>query len=153
MVMMRRPGLLRRDYLVYLTGITFPSGEMQKRLLLEVYNEANVDPSTVTYVELHGTGTHAGDPQEANSVADVFCGPNRTAPLLIGSTKSNMGHPEPASGLAALAKVIVAMHGGVIPANLHYREPNPDIPALTDGRFKVPLSIILQTHICDRVLK
>jgi len=118
-------------------GITFPSGEMQKRLLLEVYGEAGVDPSTVSYVELHGTGTHAGDPQEANSVADVFCGSSRTAPLLIGSTKSNMGHPEPASGLAALAKVIIAMHSNTIPANLHYHEPNPDIPALSDGRFKV----------------
>ena len=115
---------------------------MQKRLLLQVYGEARVDPSSVSYVELHGTGTHAGDPQEANSVAEVFCGPDRTAPLLIGSTKSNMGHPEPASGLAALAKVLIAMHGGAIPANLHYREPNPDIPALTDGRFKVILGSI-----------
>jgi fatty acid synthase len=116
---------------------------MQKRLLLEVYNEAGVDPSTVSYFELHGTGTQAGDPQEANSVADVCCGPNRTSPLLIGSTKSNMGHPEPTSGLAAMAKVIIAMHGGVIPANLHYREPNPDIPALADGRFKVNVSLSL----------
>jgi len=44
-------------------GITFPSGEMQKQLLREVYEEAGVDPSSVSYVELHGTGTAAGDPQ------------------------------------------------------------------------------------------
>lgn len=119
------------------TGITYPSGEMQERLLLDVYNEAGVDPSVVTYVELHGTGTQAGDPQEANSVAEVFCGPSRTSPLLIGSTKSNMGHPEPASGLAALAKVIIALHCGVLPANLHYHEPNPGIPACINGRLKV----------------
>ena len=49
-------------------------------------------------MEAHGTGTKAGDPQELNTVADVFCGNGRKGPLLIGSTKSNMGHPEPASG-------------------------------------------------------
>jgi len=110
---------------------------MQKELLLEVYNEAGIDPSTVSYVELHGTGTAAGDPQEANSVAEVFCSNGRRTPLLVGSTKSNMGHPEPASGLAALAKVLIAMHDHAIPANLHFSQPNPDIPGFLDGRLKV----------------
>lgn len=80
-----------------LLGITFPSGEIQKRLLTEVYQEAGIDPKDVAYVEAHGTGTKAGDPQELNSITDVFC-KGREGPLLIGSTKSNMGHPEPASG-------------------------------------------------------
>jgi len=110
---------------------------MQKRLLMEVYNEAGVNPSTVSYVELHGTGTAAGDPQEANSVTEVFCSNGRSAPLLVGSTKSNMGHPEPSSGLAALAKVLIAIHDHAIPANLHFSQPNPDIPGLLDGRLKV----------------
>lgn len=48
--------------------------------------------------------TQVGDPQEVNGIVSVFCESKRE-PLLIGSTKSNMGHPEPASGLAALAKV------------------------------------------------
>lgn len=79
-------------------GITFPSGEIQKRLLNTVYAEAGVDPANVSYVEAHGTGTKAGDPQELNSITEVFCTKDRQGPLLIGSTKSNMGHPEPASG-------------------------------------------------------
>jgi len=122
-----------------LLGITFPSGELQKRLLQEVYQEADVDPSLVSYVELHGTGTAAGDPQEANSVAEVFCNNGRSTPLLIGSTKSNMGHAEPAAGLAALAKVLIAMHDHAIPANLHFKQPNPAIQGLLDGRLKVCL--------------
>jgi len=117
----------------------FPSSESQKRLLQDVYKESGVDPSTVSYVELHGTGTAIGDPQEANSVAAVFCGNLRSTPLLIGSTKSNMGHSEPASGLAALAKVLIAMHDHAIPANLHFNQPNPNIPGLLDGRLKVRL--------------
>lgn len=49
-----------------------------------------------------------GDPQEVNGIVSVFCQSKRD-PLLIGSTKSNMGHPEPASGLSALAKVRTAL--------------------------------------------
>jgi len=113
---------------------------MQKRLLLEVYKEAGVDPSLVSYVELHGTGTAAGDPQEANSVAEVFCSNGRSTPLLIGSTKSNMGHPEPASGLTSLAKVLIAIHDRAIPANLHFKQPNPAISGLLDGTLKVCIS-------------
>ena len=88
-----------------------------------------------------------------NSITQVFCN-KRNQPLLIGSTKSNMGHPEPASGVAALAKLLVAIQDGHIPgkyiqyvfllfyyylflANLHYNSPNTDIPGLTDGRLKV----------------
>jgi len=48
-----------------------------------------------------------------------------------------MGHSEPASGLCSLAKIVHAMQEGVIPANLHFNQPNADIPALNDGRFKV----------------
>lgn len=48
-----------------------------------------------------------------------------------------MGHSEPASGLCSIAKVLIAMEAGVIPANLHFNEPNPDLPGLFDGRLKV----------------
>uniref|UniRef100_A0A3P8WFV6 Fatty acid synthase n=1 Tax=Cynoglossus semilaevis TaxID=244447 RepID=A0A3P8WFV6_CYNSE len=117
-------------------GVTFPSGEMQQRLVRSLYQEANISPEQVEYVEAHGTGTKVGDPQEVNGIVSVFCETKRE-PLLIGSTKSNMGHPEPASGLAALAKVILSLERGVWAPNLHFNNPNTDIPALTDGRVQV----------------
>ncbi|WAR19700.1 FAS-like protein [Mya arenaria] len=99
-------------------------------------SEVGVNPAQVAYVEAHGTGTKAGDPQEVNTICDVFCN-GRIGALPIGSVKSNMGHAEPASGLAAVAKVIVAMEEGLIPGNLHYHEPNPEIPGLMNGHLKV----------------
>ena len=51
----------------------------------------------MSYVEAHGTGTKAGDPVELNALTAMFC-KGRTTPLRIGSTKSNMGHPEASSG-------------------------------------------------------
>ncbi|XP_049874376.1 fatty acid synthase [Pectinophora gossypiella] len=117
-------------------GITFPNGEMQRRLAAETFAEAGLRPQDVAYVEAHGTGTKVGDPQEVNAIAELFC-KDRKKPLLLGSVKSNMGHSEPASGLCSIAKVVVAMEHGEIPANLHYSSPNPDIPALSDGRIQV----------------
>ncbi|XP_020494498.2 fatty acid synthase [Labrus bergylta] len=117
-------------------GVTFPSGEMQQRLVRSLYEESNITPEQVEYVEAHGTGTKVGDPQEVNGIVGVFCNSKRE-PLLIGSTKSNMGHPEPASGLAALAKVCLSLERGVWAPNLHFNSPNTDIPALTDGRLQV----------------
>lgn len=117
-------------------GITYPNGEMQNKLMREVYNEAGINPADVAYVEAHGTGTKVGDPEEINSVDRLFC-KDRKTPLLLGSVKSNMGHAEPASGLCSIAKVLIAMEEGVIPANLHFNTPNPDIPGLKEGRIRV----------------
>ncbi|RXM33832.1 Fatty acid synthase [Acipenser ruthenus] len=117
-------------------GVTFPSGEMQQRLVRSLYQEARIAPEEVEYIEAHGTGTKVGDPQEVNGIVGVFCQTERE-PLLIGSTKSNMGHPEPASGLAALAKVVLSLEHGLWAPNIHYNTPNTDIPALTDGRLRV----------------
>lgn len=117
-------------------GITFPDGSMQNRLIRDTYREINLDPNEVIYVEAHGTGTKVGDPQEVNSITDFFC-KNRKTPLLIGSVKSNMGHSEPASGVCSIAKMLLAMEEGIIPANLHYCKPNPDLYGLLDGRLKV----------------
>lgn len=109
---------------------------MQRQLAQETFEEARLRPQDVAYMEAHGTGTKAGDPEEVNAIAELFC-KGRTTPLLIGSVKSNMGHSEPASGLCSIAKVVLAMERGIIPANLHYKNPNPDIPSLSDGRIKV----------------
>lgn len=117
-------------------GITFPDGNMQNRLMREVYNEIKMNPLNVTYMESHGTGTKVGDPQEINSIVDLFC-KDRKEPLMIGSVKSNMGHAEPSSGMCSLVKMLISMEAGSVPPNLHFKDPNPEIPGLLDGRLKV----------------
>ncbi|XP_077489974.1 fatty acid synthase-like [Amblyomma americanum] len=118
-------------------GITFPSHQALARLLRDTYSEAGVDPCKVGYVEAHGTGTQVGDSQELLSISNVFCQPQREKPLKVGAVKSNVGHAEPASGIASLAKVILAMETGIIAGNLHFNEPNPKIACLHDGSIEV----------------
>ncbi|MBL1101983.1 type I polyketide synthase [Streptomyces coffeae] len=110
-------------------ALTVPSAEAQSALLREAYREAGVAPGRVGYVELHGTGTRAGDPVEASALAAVF-GEGRDAarPLLVGSVKTNIGHLDAAAGVLGLIKVALSMRHGLLPASLNYREPNPDIP-------------------------
>lgn len=91
----------------------------------------------VVYVETHGTGTTAGDPQEVDALTASFFATNRQTPLLVGSVKSNIGHSESNSGMAEIAKVLIAMEQGVIPGNLHYNNPKSSLTAIIDGRIQV----------------
>ncbi|GBM44560.1 Fatty acid synthase [Araneus ventricosus] len=117
-------------------GATFPSAAMQKRLIKEVYDECKLNPLKVSYIEAHGTGTPAGDPVEMSAISEIFC-PGREEPLLVGSVKTNMGHSEATSGLCSLIKLVISMEKSLIPPNLHFYEPNPNIKALVDGQVRI----------------
>ncbi|MCW5744746.1 MAG: SDR family NAD(P)-dependent oxidoreductase [Alphaproteobacteria bacterium] len=108
------------------SGLSLPSWEAQAALLERVYREFDVAPDALAFVEAHGTGTRVGDPAEAESLGTVL-GQRRKAPLPIGSVKTNIGHLEPASGLAGFVKSVMALEHDLLPASLHFREPNPDI--------------------------
>lgn len=92
--------------------------------------EAGLRPEDTDYVEAHGTGTAAGDPTEAEAISRTFS-QNRPIhePLDVGSVKTNIGHLEAASGLAAMVKTIFALENGVIPPNFDFELPNRNIPS------------------------
>ncbi|XP_017783102.1 PREDICTED: fatty acid synthase-like [Nicrophorus vespilloides] len=117
-------------------GITFPSSADQMMLLKELYEECDVDPSSLAFIEAHGTGTKVGDPEELNAI-DKICCAGRKSPLLVGSIKGNIGHTEPVSGLCSLIKVIYAMESGIIPPNIHCDNPKKSIKSLESGRIKI----------------
>ncbi|MGI4748077.1 MAG: beta-ketoacyl synthase N-terminal-like domain-containing protein, partial [Janthinobacterium lividum] len=107
-------------------GIALPAIEGQKILLDRLYGHAGIDPNRLAFVEAHGTGTRVGDPAEATAIGQAL-GQRRDAPLPIGSVKSNIGHLEPASGLAGLFKAILALEHRRLPASLHLGAINPAI--------------------------
>jgi myxalamid-type polyketide synthase MxaB len=119
------------------SGLTVPSGPAQQEVIRTALRNASVDPSEIGYLEAHGTGTAVGDPIEAGALGAVFAG--RSAPLLIGSVKTNCGHLEWAAGVCGLIKVILSMDHGVIPPHLHLRQPNPLIPW-----DKLPIRIVTE---------
>ena len=109
-------------------GLTVPSGTAQTEVIEEALQAAGVQPNEVDYLEAHGTGTEVGDPIELNAAVDVYGrGRDRENPLLVGSVKTNVGHLEPAAGVAGLMKVLLSMHRGIIPRHLHFNNPNPRV--------------------------
>lgn len=120
--------------------ITTPSGAAQEELMRECYRRAGLDPRGTQYFEAHGTGTQAGDPIEAQAMANVFgAGEGRDDEanyLRIGSVKSNVGHTEAASGLAAVIKGVLSLENGLIPPSVNYQTPNPKLK-LDEWRLKV----------------
>ncbi|KAF1952293.1 polyketide synthetase [Byssothecium circinans] len=116
-------------------SITRPHVGAQKGIFERVLNDSGTNAYDVGYVEMHGTGTQAGDTREMNSVCDVLAPMNKPhkrpadQPLHLGALKSNIGHGESVSGVSALIKVIMMMKKGMIPPHCGIKTRiNPAFP-------------------------
>ncbi len=110
-----------------------PSMGGQIRALERAYEDANLDPATIGYLELHGTGTVVGDMTELETVKTFF-GRSKHPPTTraMGTVKSIIGHCMPASGMAALIRTALSLSNKVLPPSLHCEEPRPE---LSDAPF------------------
>lgn len=76
-------------------SITQPHAPTQQALFQQVLREVGLKPDDINYVEMHGTGTQAGDTTEITSIVSTFGRHRRRDnPLYIGTVKSNIGHSE-----------------------------------------------------------
>ncbi len=107
-------------------GMTAPNPQAQELMLRTAYRQAGIAPSLVDYIECHGSATPLGDPIEAHAIGAVL-GADRGEALRLGSVKSNVGHLEAAAGIVGLVKLALSIRNGVLPASLHYVNPNPQI--------------------------
>ena len=98
-------------------SMTRPHVGAQAFIFNKILDTTNVDPIDVSYVEMHGTGTQAGDAVEMKSVLDTFASNARGPeyPLYLGSVKANVGHAESGSGVTSLIKVLKMMEKHEIP--------------------------------------
>lgn len=123
------------------TTITSPSVDAQELLIRDCYARAGLNMADTPYVEAHMTGTISGDTTEAEALGRTF-GRSRESgkPVIVGGVKTNIGHTESVSGLAAVVKAVMMLENGLIPPNCNYKTPNPKIP-LKDWNLKVWLLI------------
>ncbi|KAJ5698551.1 hypothetical protein N7462_000556 [Penicillium macrosclerotiorum] len=137
-------------------SITHPHAGAQSHLFREVLRGAGVDPFDVSYVELHGTGTQAGDFEEIKSVTDVFAPATKRRsskqPLHIGAVKANVGHGEAVAGVTALLKVLLMLQKGAIPPHVGIKNSiNPQIPKDLDKRnLHIPYEKQLWSRVPDK---
>ncbi|MEM7348512.1 MAG: beta-ketoacyl synthase N-terminal-like domain-containing protein, partial [Chloroflexota bacterium] len=109
-------------------GLTAPNIKSQRDLQLAIYEQFNLDPKRISYVETHGTGTKLGDPIEFEALTEAFqTYTDRKQYCAIGSVKTNIGHTSAAAGVAGVIKVLLAMQHQLLPPSLHFNTPNGHI--------------------------
>ncbi|KAF1848288.1 putative polyketide synthase [Cucurbitaria berberidis CBS 394.84] len=121
-------------------GITMPNHKAQKDLIRETYAKAGLDLSKpenrCQFFEAHGTGTPAGDPQEAEAISSAFFGDTPRGadeePMYVGSVKTVIGHTEGTAGIAGLMKASLAMKHGILPPNLLFNQLAPRVAQFYD---------------------
>ncbi|MFP2924705.1 beta-ketoacyl synthase N-terminal-like domain-containing protein, partial [Pyxidicoccus sp. 3LG] len=109
-------------------GFTVPNPNAQAALIRRALERSGIEPSTISYIEAHGTGTALGDPIEIAGLTQAFREhlPG-TGSCPIGSVKSNIGHLESAAGIAALTKVLLQLEHRTLVPSLHSTPANPHI--------------------------
>jgi len=105
-------------------GITTPGVEGQVDVIERALQKADVAPSTISYIETHGTGTMIGDPIELRALSRAFA-KDPPSHCALGSVKTNVGHLLSAAGIASFIKVALALHHGILPPTLHCEHVNP----------------------------
>ncbi|BAU44212.1 type I polyketide synthase [Leptolyngbya sp. O-77] len=133
------------------SGLTVPNGLAQQAVIRQALRQSRLEPSQISYLEAHGTGTVLGDSIELEALGQVFGASgtdravNRPDPLWIGSVKPNIGHLEAASGIAGLIKVVLALQHQTLPPHLHLHQPNPQI-----NWAQLPLKVPTAPHPLER---
>lgn len=109
-------------------GITAPNPLAQKELLIDAWEQAKIDPETITYIEAHGTGTRLGDPLEIDGIDMAFREyTGKKQFCAVSSVKSSIGHLDHAAGIAGLIKAVLALKYKKLPPSLHFTRPNSKI--------------------------
>ena len=119
------------------------SGDEPARAMKLALEDAGRKPEDVDYVNLHGTSTILNDRIETSALKLAFNGQAIKIPM--SATKSQIGHPQGASGAAGLGAALCAMHTGLIPPTINLDEPDPncDLDYVPNQARKADVSIAL----------
>lgn len=106
-------------------GITAPNSAMQSNLLVKAWEDANVEPDSISYIETHGTGTNLGDPIEIQGIQNAFRKyTTKEQFCALSSAKTNIGHLFEGAGIANLIKSVMALKYRQLPPSINFNRPN-----------------------------
>ncbi|WP_181009152.1 beta-ketoacyl synthase N-terminal-like domain-containing protein, partial [Streptomyces sp. SM11] len=120
------------------SALPVPRSEAQAAVVRAALDDAGLAPADISLIETHGTATRLGDPIEIAALTEVFGGdPDREGPCHLGAVKGNIGHLEPAAGLAGLVKALLCLQHGEIPPVAGFEKPSSHLD-LSTGPFEIP---------------
>jgi len=103
-----------------------PSREGQAEVVALAQERGNVLPSSISFIECHGTATPIGDPIEVAALTKVF-GKAPEPFCALGSVKSNIGHCTAAAGVAGLIKTVLCLKNKKLVATANFNKLNQKI--------------------------
>jgi len=127
-------------------SMSAPNGPAQEKCVWGALREARMDPPESTVWECHGTGTSLGDPIEVGAVRKVQIKMKRSEPLMIASSKSNMGHLEGSAAALAMNKCALIVMNIICAPTQHLKCLNPHLDhAAFDAIFNTEATPYLYT--------
>jgi surfactin family lipopeptide synthetase A len=109
-------------------GITAPNADAQANAIENAWQDAGIDPRTVSFIETHGTATKLGDPIEIDGITKAFGRfTSEKSICAIGAVKANIGHLDTAAGLAGLLKAVLSLKYKQLTPLVHFKTPNRNI--------------------------
>ncbi|MCP3141863.1 type I polyketide synthase [Pyxidicoccus xibeiensis] len=105
-----------------------PRSDGQVAAMEACYAASHVEPSSIQYIEAHGTATPAGDATELKSIARVFGG--QRSGIQLASVKALIGHTGWAAGAASVIKLCKALEHGLFPRQSNFDRPGAELRAL-----------------------
>lgn len=109
-------------------GITAPNADAQSEVIDKAWQDAGIDPLTISFIETHGTATKLGDPIEIDGITKAFNRyTNKKGFCAIGAVKANIGHLDTVAGLAGVLKAVLSLKHKQLTPLVHFEKPNRNI--------------------------
>jgi 3-oxoacyl-[acyl-carrier-protein] synthase II len=99
------------------------NGEEPARAMAIAMEDAGITPDQIDYVNLHGTSTQLNDKIETHAIKLALAENAERIPM--SATKSQVGHPQGASGAAGLGAALCAMNRKIVPPTINLDHPDP----------------------------
>jgi len=110
-----------------------PEGLGAKNVMRNTLKDANMQPTDVDYINVHGTSTPLGDIAETLAVKEIFG--DHAYKLNISSTKSMTGHLLGAAGAIETIASIMAVKHNIIPPTINHFTDDPAIDSKLNFTF------------------
>ncbi len=92
------------------------------RAMTLALEDGNVAPDEIDYINLHGTATQLNDRIETKAIKNAFG--EHAYKMPMSATKSQIGHPQGASGAAGIGATLLALSEGIIAPTINLDEPD-----------------------------
>ncbi len=121
------------------------NGEEPARAMAIAMQDANVSPDEIEYINLHGTSTFLNDRIETKAIKNAFG--EHAYKIPMSATKSQIGHPQGASGAAGIGATLLALTENIIPPTINLDEPDENCDLNYTPNISVEKKI--KTALCN----